>query len=266
MESYLRFWRLFPRLALGFVFLFLTLLGIFGEDRAHEFFNKLRVINTESLGSLSSGIILIVAIILFCSLGLFLLDLVCYGAGLFLTLIFRIPFLNNLPGIRHLAELTLPISKEIEDIITGNRTDIQEFIYFKSASNPDLISHTRKIKKMTEEAITHTLNFNNKDLIEGIALYGSLTQDRKWLESVKDNISELYYLQTTILAALIVLSIYHLDFTFYLIYASLEVVSLVIFIPLLKDRRRTYAFFILLSYLDNFATWEAATTQDRDAV
>jgi hypothetical protein len=266
MESYLRFWRLFPRLALGAIFLCLILIIVSGKEASINLLVYIQHVNLDQLGNLSSGILIIILLILFCSLGLFLLELLSYIIGLIFTFIFSLSFITSVPGFRSLSGLTKPISEDLISFLDSDKNDLLEFCYFKSASNPDLMTRTKKVRELIEKAFNHTLHFQNKDLIEGIALYSSVTQDRKWLESVRDTISEIYYLQITLIMGLITLFVFDFGPLFYGFSIFFTVLSLLLLIFLIRKRRRTYAFFILLSYLDNFTTWEAASMVDRDAV
>ncbi len=262
----MRFWRLFPRLALGSIFLSVILLIILGRELTFEIVNKLLSIDLGTLGSLSSGIISIVLIILFCSLGLFLLEIICHLLGLGFALLYKINLINKLFSAIGLSELYEPAPHLSASILLNNKNDFFDYVYLRSVSNPDMKSHIKMVRKITEDAIEHTINFTNKDLMEGIALYGSVTQDRKWLESVRDNINEIYYIQITLITILVSFIEFNLSPLLCIIWMLLTVLILILLIPLLKERKRTYALFLLLSYLDNFSTWDAALVEDRDSV
>lgn len=182
MESYLRFWRLFPRLALGFVFLSAIIFTVLGRSHTYQIIAKLETIDLRTLGNLSSGIISIIFIVLFCSLGLFILEFVCYAIGLGFTFASKRRCIRNVLEFLGLYELTIPISKIAIDFLVKNKDELLEFISLKNASNPDLIPHTEKVKQIATEAVNHAASLKNSNLIEGISLYGAVTQDRKWLE------------------------------------------------------------------------------------
>lgn len=266
MESYIRFWRLFPRLALGFLFLFSLLLAGLGSDLIYKQINSFKkLVDFGTLGNISTGIIIIIFAVLFCSLGLFLLDLVCYSIGTIVTLAGRMNWFNRLLTKLGISELVKPASETAMEYLITNKDDLLEFLYSRNLSNPEVFPRTKSVRKYTEQVINRAVELKDKQFIEGIAHY-TVTQDRKWLESLKDGITELYYFQITFLAALLPFIQAQMGAFFYICWIGSWIILTLLLLPLLKERRKKYAFYILLYYLDNFSTLESATVADRDAV
>ena len=266
MESYLRFWRLFPRLALGFLFFSSLLFASLDKTFLYEQAGKLTSINVETIGNFSSGIILIILIVLFCSLGLFLLELICFAMGLLLVRLFQFRLLKSFSGWVGLSDLTTPVSDLSLSILTTNKDHFLEFVYLKNASNPELLPHGKKVKQYSKEAVNHAVKEGNKALIENHAYYGGLTQDRKLLEDLRDSIDEIYYLLITFIVVLITCLQFHFRTAVYIGWAVFIAAGSYPLLLLTRKRREMYAFFILMYYLDSFTTWEAATYEERDAI
>lgn len=266
MESYLRFWRLFPRLALGFLFFSSLLFLSLGKTFVYEQTSKLSSINVEAIGNISSGIIFIILLILFCSFGLFLLELVCFAMGMLFGWLFHFRPMKNFSEWIGVYALLSPIGELSLSILTKNIDLFLGFVYLKNASNPELLPHAKKIKQYSKEAVEHALKEGNKMLIENHAYYGGLTQDMKLLEDLRESVDEIYYLLIVALVALFTCLQFNLSNSFYIVWAVLIVASSFPLFLIAKDRREKYAFFILMYYLDSFSTWEQASYEERDAI
>jgi hypothetical protein len=271
MENYVRFWRLFPRMALGLVFLLSVISILLGRGVMIGLVEKAATIRLSDLGNLTFGVIAIIFVVLLSSLGLFVLEIVSYLSGVVMTWLLKIPLLQRGLGLLGVVELRTPIRELALSYLGKNKSDVSELIFLKYAANPsffsnsnrETISQTKRIRKHAADVVDHILTVQDDQLIERMA-YFTPTQDRKWLEGLQERVSDLYYLQITLVAVLWSLVQLQILVTNYLLWGAIVFVSMLSLVPLIRERRKIYAFYVLMYYSEQFSLMEPG--EDRDAL
>jgi hypothetical protein len=264
MEALIRFWRFIVRIALGLIFLVLIVLhckiqlwnlvaeqGLQGVVAA--------VVNSKPDTTLALMVLAVAAI--GGAVGLQLLEIAVVAFEKFVSVLYRC-----LQGKAILAgwlpqSMCAPLPALAYSYYLMNKRSLLEMSDLRSRS-ATLLEDDTIHQTMVTRLEVHMDKISDSSLIEEGSYYASLTQEQAKRASMREEIKEVHYYATVVFLAAVLFSRSSgavIGWTTLVIFtAGMLSVALV-------ERRRRYAKFILMGYLDLFTIAPSATVEDRDA-
>lgn len=266
MEAFIRFWRFLLRIFLGLIFVIQCILLAAGR----EFFDSMRSLtsNTDigTMLTLVSSLFLLLALALFGALGLFLLEIVVAAAGGFGRVVSQSRIHTLLMRSEFLSWLLLPIPELAKQYFQHNHATIVEYYYLKSWAQPEVLGQVEGLDEHMKKIEQHFGGIADIRFIEYADYFSSVTQEQVKRDQLREEIREIYYLLIVVLITIIIMVTYNFS-------ANLSILSVILFLFLaiisfivLAERRRRFAVYTMLGYLDAFTLGQGATVEDRDAI
>lgn len=266
MEAFIRFWRFLLRLFLGLLFLMECVAIVFGSRLLTPMKSLLENADLGVIQSLVSSLILVFTLALLGATGLFLLEIAETSVRSLGRVAFRSCLTAWVTKSEFLSWLLLPIPELAKKYFLQNRATVGEYYYLKSWSQPEALGRVDGLDEHIKKMGQHFANIEDCTFIEYADYYGSITQEQVKKDQLRDEIREIYYLLMVGLLASILIIRYDLisqslcvTLTAFLILVALSFSALV-------ERRRRFAVYIMLGYLDVSSLGQAATMEDRDAI
>ena len=264
MESYLRFWRLFPRLTMGIVF-FASAIGlILGDAASRDLVDTVRHVDFKAINEFASGLVFILALIGFSSIGLYMLEITTFFLGSVFKLIVMITGSSHVLIKLGLAPFVLSAAELGLHYCRSNRAEVHAFLLNRNLATPETIEKAIEIRKHTEEVMNLLESLQNTELMHYFGFYSTVTQDQRKLLNARDDVSELYFLWLCSLTVTILGIRFGYGAIGYLGAVGIALILLILLYPLLRARLKALAIFTLYLYFDNFTVWDM-NIEDRDA-
>jgi hypothetical protein len=262
MHDYIRLWRLFPKLTLGILFLTSLITICAGPAKVSSLAPLLSRLDFKALGQVGGGIIALFALIGISSIGLYLLQITTAFIGSALQLAVRLTRASQFLAKTSLRPFIQKPEEFVLDYFRTSESAFKEFLNLRNTAVPEGASRTKQIKTHTDKTVCHLLSLKGFQLMTTLAFLSSFTQDQQKLKNAHDDILEIYFLWLTLHTVALSLwreGILHFNlFTF----ALLLLCASVVLYPLLRERIKTYGFFVVYAYLDNLTIGPMSPMQD----
>lgn len=266
MDNYFKFWRLFPRFFFGALFVALMLFSVIGEKGLSKFTDYFKSLNFQDFGNVFSSLLVIVALLMISSFGLFVLELIVFIIEWMMEFFASLPFIERLADRFGVIELMLPTHQVCLKVFRKNKKEIINNFYLKSWALPEDIMKIKMLKEHTDAVEKHIKEIEKTKLLEDLSYYSAVTQEQAKVNQLRDDLRDIhFFIVVTGLAVIVFLSQGYLAHIWPYIIVGFILLDIVL-LPVMKQKKIRLATYILMGYIDIFTLGEGATVVDRESV
>jgi hypothetical protein len=261
--EYFRFWHFLPRLVLSLAVTAELLILALGPAEALAVPVSALGFVSQTLGGFAAGVATVLLVLLAIVCGSIALDAAVALVG----------WLQGTAGRQLVAGLSRPSrrarrggSRHPVDIafemFMQHEQQILEYLELYGASQPAAVGHREEVTRLCKDIGRHMQKITNREMAALFAYFAGVTQEQKFEEHLRSSVDDIYHVW--VVAGLAV----------WVVAANLRTAPAVLgamgalvaaLVPLLAQRRRRLAHYLLYNYLQTFLFGEQADTADREA-
>lgn len=263
MEEFFRFWRRIPRFLFGLSTVLVLAASLLGTTRISDFLVEMPRGATDTIGKLTSSVVFAIALLSVGSVGVFLLEVAASGIEGALHWIAERPWAERPLKRLRLHAALLPIPALAIAYYKAQRSTILEFFRLRSRATPGHDLTPDELTALYEEVGTHLDGISDPELLTGFGYWTNVTQDQVKLENRALEIREIYYFLFFVISLLVLVFRLHVETRIWAVLSFLFVASVLIAVPMVRNRKQELAIMYIIAYCDNFAVAQGATIEDR---
>lgn len=263
MEEFFRFWRRIPRFLFGLATVLVITAAVLGKEQTLAAISAMSASDLKDLGDVPSSVLIAFALLSIGSFGVFLLEVVALGAeGVVHWLAYRLPDGAGLQRLG-LRPALFPVPQLALDYYHAHRALILEFMRLRSRATPGHDLSFDDLSEFYEAVGKHMDSIADPGFLSGFGYMTRLTQDQVKLENRFVEVREIYYFIFLVMALLSMALRFRADVWIWGTLLAVLIASLMLAVPMVRQRKQELAIAIVFGYCDNFAVAEGATIEDR---
>lgn len=151
------------------------------------------------------------------------------------------------------------------EMFVQHEPQILDYIELYGASQPVAVGHREEVARLREDIARHMHKITNREMAALFAYFAGVTQEQKFEEHLRSSVDDIYHVW--VVASLAVWVVAANLRTTPAVLAAVAALAAVVcgLVPLLAQRRRRLAHYLLYNYLQTFLFGEQGDIADREA-
>jgi hypothetical protein len=265
MDNWFRFWRIFPRLALGITATASLLCILIPAPTLNAALVAMITWDWKSLLGVVPGVGILLALLSLSSIGILILDTAISVLSFVFHLVPRVPMFHWCIKSHGLAPLFLTVSQIAHRYLLKHKEQLLGYYFLKSWAQPEVLGQVKELQQHMDKIAEEIKRLDDLHLLETLDYYSAVTQDQAKLDHMREEIMDFYRIAMCSAFTILASFNYFLPRTtvLTLTLAALGVMLIALFVAV--QRKLHLARYVSVSFLDIFTLGEGATVIDREA-